>query len=101
MTSTKKTNEQCILAQLILHEPIKYLASAKAQGKMLWVCRPYFCSKGNSETTPQSWHNAVYGQCSWMGQEGRGGTMVKDVPCIFLPAPSAQEMRFMGSPLLG
>lgn len=54
MTSTKKTNEQCILAQLILHEPIKYLASAKAQGKMLWVCRPYFCSKGNSETTPQS-----------------------------------------------
>lgn len=32
MTSTKKTNEQCMLAPLILHEPIKYLASAKARG---------------------------------------------------------------------
>lgn len=32
MTSTKKTNEQRILAQLILHEPIKYLASAEARG---------------------------------------------------------------------
>lgn len=44
MTSTKKTNEQRILAQLILHEPIKYLASAKARGggKMRWVCMLYF-----------------------------------------------------------
>lgn len=76
-------NSERFLAQLLLHEPIKYLASAKVGGR----CSGYVCYTSAAQGVLRPHHSldkmqGRYGQWSWRGQEGCGMMIDKDFPCV-------------------